>query len=469
MFDNWATNLAAGGPGSVYGSVASLNDPPGYLWILWPIGVLGHALAGLLGTSPALATGALLKIPAIAADLAIAWLVAGAAGRWFGSRAGLVAAALYLFVPVTWYDSALWGQVDAVGALVMLIAVLLLIDGRSEAALAVAVVATLIKPQDAIVLAVVAPILVRRDLLRPGSGPVPVPGRRLAAIDARLGDMITGLAHRQGVSRLVTSALAGLVVGLVILAPSTSRSSRRAASPRVPSWRRSPVSWDSSCVSAASSASSRRTPSTGGRSSARQLCRRPSEAAGTGRRTRRWSSGEQRGQDRCRDARAGRRARRGRPAASRPPSPDPARTGGPRLRLLRAPDAGPRAIPRPVLRRRGGAGLRLPGSSAAYIVTAVFNAINLHAVLAGNVELGGPAGPQGGPGGPPLPASNGGIHRHPAAVWRPGPVASRRHDRRDRPVCRHGDPIVAWLVLIVRGPDPVASDDSQPSLADLAG
>ena len=42
--------------------------------------------------------------------------------RWFAGRPraatlALAAAALYLFNPVTWYDSAIWGQVDAFGAL----------------------------------------------------------------------------------------------------------------------------------------------------------------------------------------------------------------------------------------------------------------------------------------------------------------------------------------------------------------
>ena len=69
----------------------------------------------------------LLKIPAIVADIALAALLYGAARRWFGGRAGLLAAAIYLFIPVTWYDSALWGQVDAVGTLVMVAALVLLV------------------------------------------------------------------------------------------------------------------------------------------------------------------------------------------------------------------------------------------------------------------------------------------------------------------------------------------------------
>ena len=35
------------------------------------------------------------------------------------SPLGLIAAALYVFNPVTWYDAAVWGQTDSVGALVL--------------------------------------------------------------------------------------------------------------------------------------------------------------------------------------------------------------------------------------------------------------------------------------------------------------------------------------------------------------
>src|SRR5207237_9277798 len=89
--------------------------------------------------------------------------------RWLGERAGVAAAALYLFIPVTWYDSALWGQVDAVGALLLIASLVLLIERQSEAALLLAVLAILVKPQEAIGLVIVLPVLVRRHLILGGS------------------------------------------------------------------------------------------------------------------------------------------------------------------------------------------------------------------------------------------------------------------------------------------------------------
>src|SRR5450756_2644149 len=114
------------------------------MYVLWLVGIAGNAVSGIVGVSADQAVGLLLKLPAIGADIAIGGLLWWAGRRWFGGRAGVLAAALYLFIPVTWYDSALWGQVDAVGTLVMLAALLLLVEGWSEPAAALAAFLSLI-------------------------------------------------------------------------------------------------------------------------------------------------------------------------------------------------------------------------------------------------------------------------------------------------------------------------------------
>jgi dolichyl-phosphate-mannose-protein mannosyltransferase len=211
LFDSWASTLARVGPGSFYASAGSANYPPGYMYVLWLVGTIGSTF----GSSSGHAVLLLLKIPAIAADIALAALLYVAARRWFGGRAGLLAAALYLFIPVTWYDSSLWGQVDAVGTLVMISAIVLLVEGWSEPAAALAAFSLLVKPQDAICLVIVVPVLVRRHLLRTGSGPTPALGPRLAALNARLG----GLLLDQGPIRLATSVAAVSIAGIVPLIP----------------------------------------------------------------------------------------------------------------------------------------------------------------------------------------------------------------------------------------------------------
>ena len=213
-FDDWAATLARVGPGSFYAS-SGANYPPGYMYVLWLVGELGTLLGPVLGLSASDAVILIVRIPPILADIGIAVLLYGAGTRWFGGHAGLAAAALYLFIPISWYDSALWGQVDAVGALLMLAALLTLAEGWSEPAVVLAVLSVLVKPQDAICLVVVLPVLLRRHVLRVGSGPVPSLGPRLAALDERLGGRLTD----QSPLRLGVALLLGAIVGILVILP----------------------------------------------------------------------------------------------------------------------------------------------------------------------------------------------------------------------------------------------------------
>ena len=157
-FLSWAQTLATTGPGTFYATADSANYPPAFMGVLWAIGHLGGG-------------GALIKVTAILADAGIGALLWFAGRRWLGERAGLAAAALYLLVPVTWYDSAIWGQVAAVVALVMLAGLVALVEGHDEAAAGLAGLALLTKPQGLVLLVVLVPVLVRRRLLARGTGP----------------------------------------------------------------------------------------------------------------------------------------------------------------------------------------------------------------------------------------------------------------------------------------------------------
>jgi Gpi18-like mannosyltransferase len=48
-----------------------------------------------------------------------------ASDRWAGRSAGLLATTLYVFCPVVWYGSATCGQIDSIGALLLLAAAVL--------------------------------------------------------------------------------------------------------------------------------------------------------------------------------------------------------------------------------------------------------------------------------------------------------------------------------------------------------
>jgi hypothetical protein len=219
-FTSWAGTLASVGPGRFYESAGFADYPPGYLYVLWLIGGLGNLLAPLAGGNASAAITGLIKIPPMLADIAVGYLLYRLVRSWAGprpaaARLGLVAAGVYVFNPVTWYDSALWGQTDAVGALVLLLAVAALVRGNSEGAAALTIIAALVKPQFGVVMVpVTGSVLLYRHLFRVGSGP-----HNSILLPERLSAMRAWFEQERGLWRLVSSTAVGLLVLLVLLLP----------------------------------------------------------------------------------------------------------------------------------------------------------------------------------------------------------------------------------------------------------
>jgi predicted membrane-bound dolichyl-phosphate-mannose-protein mannosyltransferase len=180
-FTAWAQRLASVGPSQFYEEGYFSDYPPGYLYVLWLLGTIGGALGPLVGQD---ATGGLVKLPGMFADVAIAWLLFVICRRWgeelveqarFSVRPetlGIAAATIYLFNPGTIFDSAVWGQIDSVGTLVLLATVYALARGWTEVAAFGAVLALLVKFQFAFLVPIVAIVGLRRHLVGRSSEPI---------------------------------------------------------------------------------------------------------------------------------------------------------------------------------------------------------------------------------------------------------------------------------------------------------
>ncbi|MBF6604643.1 MAG: phospholipid carrier-dependent glycosyltransferase [Chloroflexi bacterium] len=187
-FRFWASDLAQNGPWGFYDRPFFHDYTPGYLYVLWLVGTVERVLPTL----------DLIKVPAILADLAVGWLIWSMALELGASRRkAVLGAALYLFIPVTWFDSVVWGQVDSVGLVFLLLGLRELWRDRPERATALAVVAAIVKPQLGILVPIAAAVLLRRYLVdRP-------PLRDL----------------RRGPARLLSSGAAGLTTAVLLCAP----------------------------------------------------------------------------------------------------------------------------------------------------------------------------------------------------------------------------------------------------------
>jgi len=143
-FLSWADHAYRNGLPNFYNGEIFADYPPGYIYVLYVIGLIRP----LLGWEPASAASVILiKLPAMLADLAAAWFVYKMALRLKDESAALLAALLYVLNPLVFLDSVVWGQMDSVFCLFIVLMVFSLQYKRLSAASVFFAIAVLIKPQ----------------------------------------------------------------------------------------------------------------------------------------------------------------------------------------------------------------------------------------------------------------------------------------------------------------------------------
>ncbi len=136
-------------------------------------------------------------------------------------RAALIGAILVLINPVTWFDSAIWGQVDSFGVIFLLLGLRDLWRGRPERASFFAVLAAIVKPQLGILIPLLVVVLLRRhlyDWLRPPSVAEADQDPAAELPPGPHGDPWLGRLG-EGPIRLVTSAIVAFGTAIVLCIP----------------------------------------------------------------------------------------------------------------------------------------------------------------------------------------------------------------------------------------------------------
>ena len=211
-FRYWAGNLADQGLYGFYARDFFHDYTPGYLYVLWLVGIAGRAIGGI---------GDLIKIPPILADLAVGYLVWSMI-RELGARErlALLGAAVVMASPIFWFDNVVWGQVDAFGLVLLLLGMRELWRDRPERAAVFTVIAAIIKPQLGILVPIVAVVTIRRALWPPertGSDPG-------GADDAQTGGGLLGRLRAwerrtDSPIRILTTGLAGYLTAVLLCLP----------------------------------------------------------------------------------------------------------------------------------------------------------------------------------------------------------------------------------------------------------
>ena len=140
-FTAWSLRMAEYGPAGFYSPDYFCDYPPGYMLLLWPVGLLLRTVKG--------AGAALLVVKSlpIACDMAGALVLFAFARKRLGDAAAALVASLYALNPAVLVNSAAWGQADSVLALLLMLTCLAAIRRDWRAAFPLFVAAALVKPQ----------------------------------------------------------------------------------------------------------------------------------------------------------------------------------------------------------------------------------------------------------------------------------------------------------------------------------
>jgi dolichyl-phosphate-mannose-protein mannosyltransferase len=142
-FAAWGARMAVTGPSGFYSADVFCDYPPGYMYVLWAIGAL-RSLFQLDYDSRLF--WLILKLPAILLDLAAAYLIYRECRKALGERIAVLLGVLYALMPAAILNSAAWGQIDAILAILLALSLINLIKGNYAWSLALFGVAIMVKP-----------------------------------------------------------------------------------------------------------------------------------------------------------------------------------------------------------------------------------------------------------------------------------------------------------------------------------
>jgi dolichyl-phosphate-mannose-protein mannosyltransferase len=125
-FKSWATSVYEIGLPNFYQTVSFCDYPPGYMYVLYGLGFLQNFFS--IDVNSSLFT-LMVKLPSIISEVVLALIVCRIAMKEAGRTFGLLCGAMVLFNPAMFFNSSVWGQVEAV---LILFAVLCIYYLRKE-------------------------------------------------------------------------------------------------------------------------------------------------------------------------------------------------------------------------------------------------------------------------------------------------------------------------------------------------
>lgn len=122
----WANATASSNLFGVYNLDIFMDYPPGYMYVLYPLGLLMR----LIGDVPDKLSWLIVKIPPITADIILAFVIYKLAKKRVSNNKSLILSAIYFLNPAVILNSSAWGQIDGILALFVVLYVVALYDRK---------------------------------------------------------------------------------------------------------------------------------------------------------------------------------------------------------------------------------------------------------------------------------------------------------------------------------------------------
>lgn len=152
-FRGWSMAASnVNGISTFYTSGMFCDYPPFYILVL---SLVGHISNFLNFTSMLPTHLIMIKLPSIIADIVTAFIFYKLASKRFNPSISFIVSILYIFNPVVFLNSTLWGQVDSFFTMILLSALLLIDNGKLSFSTILFTIAVLMKPQGIIFLPVI--------------------------------------------------------------------------------------------------------------------------------------------------------------------------------------------------------------------------------------------------------------------------------------------------------------------------
>ena len=142
-FSAWSLRMASVGPLNFYSQDVFCDYPPGYMLLLWPVGLLVKAVG--YAESPEIRL--IIKSIPILCDMVAAIVLFAYAKKRVPLKAAVLVSLLFALNPAALVNGAAWGQVDTLLSLLLLLTAIAAMENNWRMALPLFTIAVLTKPQ----------------------------------------------------------------------------------------------------------------------------------------------------------------------------------------------------------------------------------------------------------------------------------------------------------------------------------